>query len=58
MKKTVPSVADSLYSAVWSVNVRTREVTVAIDDITRTTNAELANGMALGINSLRMSEDN
>ncbi|KAL9115492.1 MAG: hypothetical protein Q9227_000813 [Pyrenula ochraceoflavens] len=45
-------VADSLYSAVWKVNVWTSEVSVAINDTTMAPKAPSAGGVPLGINGV------
>jgi len=50
-------VADSLYSAVWSVNVWSGHVAIAINDTTMSTAPELAGGFALGINGLHYPGD-
>ena len=48
-------VADSIEGCVWSVNVHTGDVAKAIDDKSMAPQADLSNGLPLGINGLSFS---
>lgn len=45
-------VADSLYGTVWSVNVRTGDSFIAINDTSMAPQADLSGGLALGVNGI------
>lgn len=48
-------VADSLSGTVWSVNVRTGEAAIVINDKSMAPQADLSGGLAIGINGLSVS---
>ncbi|ETN45255.1 uncharacterized protein HMPREF1541_09086 [Cyphellophora europaea CBS 101466] len=48
-------VGDSLKGTVWSVNVRTGDAAVVIDDESMAPDADLSGGLAIGINGLSVS---